>query len=372
MPQYKFVYLDDKDLPSIEPLAEALERELEGERESLKVKPENPRPEFGQQLKALSEERIDGLILDLRLDETPGTFGQANYRGLALAQEIRTRATEDKAYAFPLLLVSSQLNLTKSFSSDRTGHDVVDRYYIKEKVADDSEQMAREMVALVKGYSSIRRIADTDFHWDRLLGITAKTTDYLHSRMFEEFESLAVRPPAHEISQFILKQLIDTSGPLIDDATALARLGIAPDSPATDILLDRLTTFCGYNGFFSSATKRWWAKGIERFWLQKSKSKVPLRAVKAEDRVQILKKALRLPELLASPPIDKGYSTNYWTICRGYKRPLDPIDGVLMASAEPKPWQEPSYLSRKAAKLRVGRELGLKPKEIEVFRTTSG
>jgi hypothetical protein len=72
-------------------------------------------------------QKLDGLILDLRLDQTVGQGQeQADYRAGSLAQEIRTLATEGKISAFPIFLWSIDKNLSKSFNRDSSSQEIFD------------------------------------------------------------------------------------------------------------------------------------------------------------------------------------------------------------------------------------------------------
>ena len=42
---------------------------------------------------------------------------------------------------------------------------------------------------------------------------------------------------------------------------------------------------------------------------------------------------------------DKNLSSNYWTICKQTKLPLDPFDGIELLEEEFKPWQDKDYVS---------------------------
>ena len=48
--------------------------------------------------------------------------------------------------------------------------------------------------------------------------------------------------------------------------------------------------------------------------------------------------------------IDKAISDEFWTICKGYNRPLDPVDGLLIQGQDNLySWQDSEYVSVDAA-----------------------
>jgi ABC-type oligopeptide transport system ATPase subunit len=61
-------------------------------------------------------------------------------------------------------------------------------------------------------------------------------------------------------------------------------------------------------------------------------------------RVEILKDKLGL-ELNLVKSSDKNLSTNYWSICKQTKLPLDPFDGIELLEEEFMPWQDKDYIS---------------------------
>lgn len=73
--------------------------------------------------------------------------------------------------------------------------------------------------------------------------------------------------------------------------------------------------------------------------------------------------------MVAAKPMPLCKSTEFWTICEGYKKPLDPLEGFrIYSSYELKPWQESKYLSLDAVLERVGIEKGLRPHPSELKR----
>lgn len=55
----------------------------------------------------------------------------------------------------------------------------------------------------------------------------------------------------------------------------------------------------------------------------------------AKERLEIIKKKTSIKNLIAAEPIKPKYHTRFYTICEYSKKPLDPIDGVILAEKEP-------------------------------------
>jgi hypothetical protein len=129
-----------------------------------------------------------------------------------------------------------------------------------------------------------------------------------------------------------------------------ARLGIdIANSQDWDKVKNSLAT-AKYNGVFSGGWQRWWMPLIEKWWNDTIQAKAYLRSTPATERVELIKKALQLNYLQATQKIEKADSEEFWTVCKGYDKPLDPVDGLLIEGQEKLyPWQEPEYVSVDAA-----------------------
>lgn len=68
---------------------------------------------------------------------------------------------------------------------------------------------------------------------------------------------------------------------------------------------------------------------------------------------------MNFDKLEVAQRIDKSVSDEFWTICKGYNRPLDPVDGLIIQGQDNLyPWQEPEYVSIDAALKEKYRKLG--------------
>ena len=315
--------------------------------------------DIGAMIDTLKATRAVGYLIDLRLDEIADEHGgKVAYRGLTLAQELRTRMTEGELQQLPLVLWSVDWKLSKSWYGDDTGHDLFDRVYVKDKdVVDNSEQTARELASLSKGY---RRLADSvaqgiEGFW-LALAASGDARQSLDPRITEGL-ALRERHIPHEWSHYTLKHLIDRPGPLIPEELLLARLGINREtSPDWKQLLQaEIGPACGYAGVFSDGWPRWWAYRLEEWWRNLAGSPGDLRTLRAGERVQTLRKTFPYKRLEAAKPIEDGYGDRFWTLCMGLRQPLDTGDGVVAMAADLRAWQDRPYLSMKAALERIGR-----------------
>jgi len=344
---YNFLIIDDEEERRIYGYAESLKR-VDPRIQIQVFKPSA----FEEQLEKLKRngERF-GLILDNKLDERPPTPNSKprSYRGLTVAQEIRTRATGEAVWldwTYPIVMLSMQAYINNFYAPDLTGHDLFDAIYAKENVARNATQMARELVSLVDGYIKLRQVrAEATAPESRLGALLGENIGLKRLDPRIQATLTGSKHPCHVDAQFILNMMIHRPGPLISEPLLAARLGVdRAQSQDWAVLCDKLE-FCRYKGVFYEGWERWWARELEHWWRQRPSRPPALRMLAAEERVQILQKELGLRSLVAAKPLQPSYETRYWTICSETEQPLDQADAVRIAEPEPEPWQEHRYLS---------------------------
>ena len=106
----------------------------------------------------------------------------------------------------------------------------------------------------------------------------------------------------------------------------------------------------------------------KKWWRSLAEDISPLSILGASERVNKLKELIGLKRLVAATPIKDFYGDHFQTICEYSRKPLDPIDGVIIDEQDPLPWQERRYLSIDAALERKGTNDGLRPHPTEVER----
>jgi hypothetical protein len=335
----KFLYIDDDKVQDAEDKVQGFEQEGR-----LKIDPKQHRGTWEGQLKFIKENEtaMDGLILDLRLDDLPNENGErADFRGTSLAQEIRTRQKEKEFKSFPIVLFSANDKLKKSL--ENSGKDLFDICIDKSKVnADSFDIYTPRLISLAEGYKFLSANKDVA----KILDIDINVID---DRFVSELSQL-LNNPVHIISQFIIYELIEKQGLLINERVLAARLGIdIASSQDWDKVKDSLA-FVKYNGVFSGGWQRWWMPLIEKWWNETVKADTYLCSTPATERVEIIKTVLQSNDIQAAQKIEKADSEEFWTVCKGYDKPLDPIDGLIIEGQEKLyPWQEPEYVSVDAA-----------------------
>ncbi len=354
---HRYICVDDGRDQDIVPLISLLRERSRGEIDISRLRP----PHFEELVASIQASDPDGLIIDLRLDQEPNAEGRlARYKGTTVAQDLRTRMSEGEVTSVPIVLWSVESKLRQSFVGDDTAHDLFDRIYDKEtNVAENPDLVALELQILVDGYRSIRGAIETGKGLMEMLSLKDAVKDICDPRIEERF--LDDKPHSvHEYAGFILKELISHQGPLIDEEVLAARLGVdITRSRGWHRLVESLPEEARYKGVFSGAWRRWWAAGVKEWWDTDKEWPKPIQRISASQRVLALRASMDIQQLEFARPIKEDYSTCYWTICQALRKPLDPVDGLMVYKGELKSWQEPLYVSVHAALERIGKDKGL-------------
>ena len=307
------------------------------------------------------EDDFDGLILDLKLDDLPnGNNKRAEFRGTSLAQEIRTRQKEGVLKSFPIVLFSANDKTEQAL--EKSGKDLFDIFIDKQLDDKAFTVFTPQLIALPTGYNVL---GDSSQAISEILNIDENLID---SRFVYEFNETK-KSPVHIQSRFLITELLTKQGLLIDDDILAARLGIDKSKSLDWSNLMKLLTNAKYKGVFCEGWPRWWMHIIERWWKDEIKSELYLRSTSAGERVEKIKQATGLLQLVAATKINKADSDEFWTICKGFKLPLDPVDGLLIQGQDNLySWQEPEYVSVEAALYRKNIDNWLDVADVEKER----
>lgn len=356
--QWKYLCIDDERGDRLEAILDRLRRD------GLSVELYAPAP-FDDEVTLIAESDADGLLLDLRLDDVPRSDGtRVKYRAVALAQELRTRMTEGDIRPLPIVLWSVERKFRRSFSSDRTAHDLFDAVISKTDVSQDPAPVVGRLVALADDYPLIRELLKKRAtFWQRSLGLASSQQGLLDPRVGMEILEGA---PTHDFARYILRELLESAGPLVDEQLLAARLGVSVASPGWVAVRSWIEP-ATYRGVFASGWVRWWWPEIEAM-LRDLCPSAPFRTLTAEERVGVIKKTLKIRKL--EPPVIPVGSTGtrYWYVCAATQVPVDPVDAVLVESGDRRPWQDRVYVSMHAALNRRASAKGLRIHPLEQSR----
>jgi hypothetical protein len=363
---YNFLYIDDEKQDKVDGTITGLKSP------ELNIDFANPDPLWDEQIRLIisNQSTIDGIILDLRLQEEVNQEkgGKANYRGSSLAQELRTLSKEKLLKDLPIVLLSATEQLDKSF--DSTGVDLFDLRIVKDQVQEsDYPIIRRKLIAIGKAYKD-SQILNADTVPESLATILGNTDNIIID--FKVVDALShlitSKKPFHQISRFILKEIVCKPGVLINEAYLGARLGINIEESEDWDKLKEIFNYFRYSGFFSNAWNRWWANELNKWWKKEVSEETELQALNAEQRVATIREKLGISNLVPQVKLPKCSSTNFWVVCRGTGKPLALVDGFrTIDGIHSYPWQEQEYVSIDAALERTGvaKWKGLSPLEKE-------
>ena len=364
MSKPKYLYIDDESVAAVEAVRDGF-----NDANLIEVTVEEPQ-DFKTQ-KELFKEKLkyfDGVILDLRLDQNMQL--DVSYNAPAIAQELRMSVSTGEKYlkSCPIILCSTDDKMRATYDVDKTSHDLFDYKFLKGSEP-NYLKFSKKLCSLAEGYK-----------WLNIKYRTAPEifgridTNKIDPRIIERFADDEQKLKANEIALFIIKEMFHHPGALIKERLVAARLGIniEESGKSWDELRDKFLFKAKYSGLFNSGWDRWWMDIINTFF-KESTDGIRLSTINADERVALLSQCLGIKGLIAAKPIKYCKSTNFWTICEGYKSPLDPLEGFrVFETVDIKPWQEAKYISFMAAEVeRLNRDRGLRPHPSEKNRIQS-
>ncbi len=352
MSKIKYLYIDDENDTSIESL-------INGFNDCNQILVERLAIERGLSFSTLKNDIIEkiqsreyqGVLIDLRLDGNGPD--QLEYSAISISSELRLIAGRKEMLSVPIVLCSTIDNISATYTADKNSQDIFD-YTFRKSGSPEYEKFSKKLNSLALGYQFLNSE-------EKQLNIVFGRTDLnkLDSRIFEKFMNQATVP--YDFSNFTIKTLFHSTNPLIKESILAARLGVDIDKSGEswNELKNGIFNNAKYNGLFFDGWDRWWADLVLSKFNEISGKKLSF--INAEERVEILNTLTTQKDLVAAKPLKYNVSNEFWTICEGYKKPLDPMEGFrVQTTQELKPWQEPKYLSLDAIIEKIGVDKGLK------------
>lgn len=331
--EYRYLYIDDDNNAG-----DAVDLfSYRNENDSLIVQFQKSIANWDEQQNELDTKDYDGIMIDLDLnDQRPTNDIKAKYSGTEIAQRLRTKSLKNGC---PVVLYSANNNI--DFWSENKKSGLFDLCIGKDW--NDKQSCAVKMYSLVKAYKTICE-KETD-----VFGIDIDVLEKI-SKPFLDYLKKIKSNPTYIIAQFILNEFICKQGILIDEEVLAARLGIDKEQTSDwKHVLEKLD-FAKYNGIFSEGWPRWWMFKIENWWNTESNMDEYMISTPASDRVKVVKEKFGIENITPATPLPKAESDLFWTVCKGFHKPLDPIDGLAIQGQENLfSWQETEYVSIEAA-----------------------
>lgn len=336
----EILFIDDE--PNIQATFTMLERALE---KKYKVRYEQPDFSFQALVSKIIKANPAALVMDLQLDENPAADcdnGQhPTYTAQSVAQELRTKMDAGNIKPFPIVLTSVQIKFDKLYEKNLNSHDLFDWTFKKGEF--EYKELALQIEGLINGYNSLSK---NRAELAPILALQKKEAHFLPPALDMEFRELT---RVSSKAFFLLHELLNNNSLLIDESVLAARLGIdRKESTGWQGVLHELSE-CKYSGCFNEGWNRWWTHKLELWWDAKIDTTISLRKTPAEERVRLIKKALKKRALKHSRPIHDNFSSRFWVVSKKTGKPLDPIDAVRIFKSDLKSWQSHDYLSPEEA-----------------------
>ena len=346
----KYLYIDDNTKEQAEGTISGLTAGG-----GLEIEHINPSGNWDDQIQYIFDNIIGfhGLILDQRLDQAKGLNGhESKYRGTSLAQEIRVLSKEGKVKDLPIVLLSAEANITGSF--DSTGVDLFDFVVSKESVSEIFNETRLRLIALASGYEKLLKIdkAKVSESSTDVLAIPEERLKKLDPRFVSKLEKVILMQP-HLISNFLIEEILQKSGLLINEHLLAARLGVDIETSKDWPMVLELFEKAAYTGLFCEGWTRWWTDDVELLWATYFE-RSDLRLLEAAEKVALIQALVKKESIVAAVKLQYARSNTFWTICAGTGKPIDITDGLLIDNQDDLyPWQDRQYVSHLAALQRI-------------------
>lgn len=353
MSDFKYLYIDDENDESVDSLINGFNDLNEIFIEKMVItKGFNYSDLKRAILEKIIRNEYQGLLIDLRLDGTGPNH--LEYSAISISSELRSISARKEIVSFPIVLCSTIDKICETYNADKTSQDLFD-YTFKKSENPNYPKFSRKLLSLIHGYQYLN---SGELKLETIFNrVDLKTLDY---RIFEKFIEQDTVP--YDYAYFTLKTLFHGTNPLVKETILAARLGIdiQESNEAWKELRDSIFIKAKYNGLFNDGWDRWWSDIIIQVFKDITGEKLSF--LNADERVELLSKQTGIKGLIAAKPIKHNVSSEFWTICEAYKKPLDPLEGFrIQTSMELKPWQEPKYLSLDAILEQAGIDRNLNP-----------
>lgn len=325
---YKVVYLEDQD-------ADSVIHDLN--RFDLDARHCNP-TSFKETVESINEFCPDLILMDFRLMERGGEVNAP-----AFAQYYRSLTIDDKSKSIPIVLLSNDEKI-HGFYEDFTSHDLFDFSIKKSKLSSNLNKYTCLMKELVESYQRINILQSKNQPLVELLSIPERLAEEIDPRIQDVLHEKKLTSNNYMASSFILDSIVKPIGVLIGEDVLSARLGVSKDSSDWKALCAQVDEFL-YKGVYCDTYTRWWAEGIESWWIDVVGERVHPRRLSSDEKVTILRNRFSF-DLQKVEGDEQSKTQKFWTICQESLIPVDPSEAFeVKASLTELPWVDRAYYS---------------------------
>jgi hypothetical protein len=296
--------------------------------------------------------RIDpaGVLIDVELSAATGEHGT----GLGIAQDIRGKQKAREIADYPVVRFARPEPVAEIISGDPSSDDLFDLRIQKHAVVSNCGAVQRQLNGVKRVYDQLADLASVDEEaLTVVLGLNPQQREEwshpaLHTRLADG-RQFAV----HVAAGTFMRGFLNSSGLLIDEVLLAVRLGLDREGSgdAWRQLLERLTDF-KFSGAAHEEFERWWARGLEDWWLGLSGGN-SLASLTIRERHEMQCNHLRLNGLQPLTMPSGSAGDRPWRLCTLSLEadeprcvPVDPSASVRLTPRTDQPlWTDPQYAS---------------------------
>lgn len=287
--------------------------------------------------------KVDGVLIDVDLSDVPGEHGT----GPGIAQDIRINQENGKLPPFALVRFASRAKVIANIGGDVSSDDLFDLKIDKESAARDVAGVRRSLIGCTTIYQGVAACHSFEMSdLARFFGVQESEIEgWAHSEFLAKLQSAGADKP--HVAGVLIMKLISQPGPLIDEFLLSVRLGVDRRSDGWASLREALSSV-RYEGTGHEYFDRWWARGVEDWWLDTEGAETPLSSMTVEQRLAQLAK--KYPNLDPIEIPDESPGKRPWRVCKLSLEeeepqfiPVDPAYGVRTVSRNDAPWFDPTY-----------------------------
>ena len=206
-----------------------------------------------------------GVLIDVELSAATGEHGT----GLGIAQDIRGKQKAREIADYPIIRFARPEPVAAIISGDPSSDDLFDLQIQKHDVVSNCRAVQRRLNGVKRVYDQLASLASVDDEaLTVLLGLNPQQREEwshpaLHTRLADG-RQFAV----HVAAGTFMRGFLNSPGLLIGEVLLAVRLGLDREGSgdAWHQLLEKLTNF-KFDGTAHEEFERWWARGLEDWWL---------------------------------------------------------------------------------------------------------
>jgi hypothetical protein len=289
-----------------------------------------------------------GVLMDIDLSAAVGEHGT----GLGIAQDIRGKQKAREIVDYPIVRFARPEPVARIVGGDPSSDDLFDLRISKNELVAYYASVQRRLNGVKRVYDQVASFISLDDQaLDALLGLTPQQREEwshpaLHTRLADGRQTTV-----HVAVGSFMRGLLLSQGLLVDETLLAIRLGLDREGSggAWTRLLEELTSF-KFNGTAHEEFERWWARGLEDWWLGISEGN-SLASLTILQRHELLCNHFRLNGLRPLTMPEGSAGDRPWRLCtlnleadQPQHVPIDPSASVrLTPRVDQPPWVDPQY-----------------------------